>query len=153
LSRNVFQRNSMGASDLQLPYDVLVAGFGGRCSGRRGRRFKSGHPTNCYRRFRWNRCTGISISASCGVACRAGRNFGWIGSGEAARILNVKPSTVRAWVANRGPATIRFRGRTLSMAGTYGGLGSSSILMGAHTPPLLPTAQLAAALSTALRER
>jgi hypothetical protein len=34
---------------------------------------------------------------------RRGPNWSWIGSAEAARRIGVKPSTVRAWVAVRGP--------------------------------------------------
>jgi hypothetical protein len=34
---------------------------------------------------------------------RRGPNWSWIGSGEAAELVNVEPSTIRAWTARRGP--------------------------------------------------
>jgi hypothetical protein len=43
-SLNRSQRNSTGASVLRRCRRALASAIGGRCSGRRGRRFKSGHP-------------------------------------------------------------------------------------------------------------
>ena len=60
LFRNVSQRpqrNSKGASVLRRCLRVPVSAISGRCSGRRGRRFKSGHPDQ---NRRSERCLSVS---------------------------------------------------------------------------------------------
>jgi hypothetical protein len=47
--------------------------------------------------------TAADASALAAVLQEAARDFGWIGSAEAARIAGVKPGTLRSYVFMKGP--------------------------------------------------